>query len=249
MSTQVKMSLNLKVGEQIVTKEDLFPLLAQYQMLPQLAREILVDRTISSIDCTEEEINIARQQFYQQNHIDTEEKVEAFLKQKGLSREQLEATIARSVKLDKFKQDNWGDRVDSHFIQRKPQLDQVLYSLIRNQNTGIIQELYFRLQEKEASFSDLAKEYSQGAETQTGGLIGPVELSSPHPKIAQILSVSQPGQIWPPIRVGEWFVIVRLEKFITAQLDAAMRQRMLDEMFQSWLREQMQKNVSYIDAE
>ena len=89
-------------------------------------------------------------------------------------------------------------------------------------------------------------EYSQGAEAQTGGLIGPVEINAPHPKIAQILSTCQPGQLIPPTRVGEWIVIVRLENYLSAELDQPMRQRMLDEMFREWLNEEIKQKVSFM---
>jgi hypothetical protein len=39
--------------------------------------------------------------------------------------------------------------------------------------------------------------------------------------------------------LAEWFVIIRLEKFLPAQLDESMRRRMIEEMFENWLREQM----------
>ena len=102
-------------------------------------------------------------------------------------------------------------------------------------------KLYFRIQEGEQSFAELAREYSQGPEAQTGGLVGPVELTTPHPVLAQMLRVSQLSQLWPPTRLGEWIVIVRLEKFISAQLDESMRQRLLNECFATWLQEQLQQ--------
>jgi len=64
----------------------------------------------------------------------------------------------------------------------------------------------------------------------------------PHPALAGLLSVSKPGQIWPPKRIGEWYVVVRLEKFFPAQLDDATKERLIDEMFQTWMREQLQKS-------
>ena len=85
----------------------------------------------------------------------------------------------------------------------------------------------------------MARSYSQGPEAQTDGLIGPVELSVPHPTLAQILTLSQPGQISPPTRVGEWLVLVRLERFIPAQMDESMRRRLLTECFNSWLQNQL----------
>jgi hypothetical protein len=45
------------------------------------------------------------------------------------------------------------------------------------------------------------------------------------------------------MKVGEWWVILRLEKFMSAQLDAPTRQRLLNELFQKWLLEQMQERA------
>lgn len=55
------------------------------------------------------------------------------------------------------------------------------------------------------------------------------------------MRVSQPGQLWPPTRIEDWWVIVRLEKFMPAQLDEAMRRRLLEELFLAWLQEESQK--------
>jgi hypothetical protein len=55
-----------------------------------------------------------------------------------------------------------------------------------------------------------------------------------------MLEVSQPGQLWPPRALVEWFIIVRLEQFLPSQLDEAMRRQMIDEMFENWMREQIQ---------
>jgi parvulin-like peptidyl-prolyl isomerase len=152
---------------------------------------------------------------------------------------QVEGLATRGLLIEKFKQTTWGHKLESYFLSRKGQLDRVIYSLLRTKEPGIAQELYFRIQEKEQSFAELARDYSQGPEAQTDGLIGPVELSTPHPTVAQLLRSSQPGQLCPPLRLGEWLVIVRLEKFIPAQLDAPMRQRLLNECFSTWLSEQL----------
>ncbi len=153
--------------------------------------------------------------------------------------EQLEALATRGLRIEKFKQATWGHKLESYFLSCKSQLDKVIYSLIRTKDMGVAQELYFRIQAGEQSFAELAREYSQGPESQTGGLIGPVELSTPHPTLAKMLRVSQPGQLWPPMHLGEWVAIARLEKFIPAQLDEPMRQRLLNELFADWLQEQL----------
>jgi parvulin-like peptidyl-prolyl isomerase len=242
------MKLNLQVGEQTISAEEILPLLSKYQILPQLAREIIIDRAITMIECTAEEKQIAQQQFLQQNQI-SQEQIPAWLKQKGITPEEFEKQLLKGIKLDKYKKNTFSHELHNYFLKRKPQLDQVVYSLIRHQDAGTIQELFFRIQENESSFVDEARKHSQGPEAQTGGLIGPVEIHTPNPKIAKILSESKPGQVWSPTKVGEWFILVRLEKYIAAQFDQSMQQRLIDELFQTWLREQIQQTVTLVPAE
>ena len=242
------MSVVLEVDNQVYTAEDLVPLLSQYQMLPKLAQEILIDKAIADTKCSEEENTSIYNQFCQQNQLTSDEQVQAWLDRQGMNREQLQNSITKRLRIEKYKQETWGDRVDAHFIKRKAQLDRVVYSLIRVEKPEVAQELYFRIKDDENTLSALAMEYSQGTEAQTGGIIGPVEINAPHPKIAQILATCQPGQLVPPTRVGEWIVIIRLENYISAKLDDAMRHRMLDELFNRWLHESIQQKVSFLSA-
>lgn len=233
------MTTVIQVGDRTISSEEIIPLIKQYGILPQLVREIIIEQAIAEISLPPEESMKAFKQFYQDNQLNTEADLEKWLDARGLQREQLDYLVTRNAKLEEFKKSTWADKVQSYFIQRKSKLDRVIYSLIRVNDIGIAQELYFRIQEGEQSFSDLAREYSQGAEAQTGGILGPMELGVPHPALANMLASSQPGQLLPPTRMGEWMVIVRLEKFIPAQLDDAIRQRLINELFEHWLQTQV----------
>jgi len=239
------MGVVLQVGDHRIMDEGIFPLLAKYGMLPQLAREIVIEQAIADVTCTPEEEESARNRFLQQNQLTTEEQVQAWLSRYGMTTPQMEQLSLRELKLEKFKQATWGHKLEAYFLQCKSQLDRVVYSLIRTRDNGIAQELYFRIQEEENSFTQLAKDYSQGAEAQTGGLVGPVELNVPHPQIAKMLMSSKPGQLWPPLPIGEWTVILRLEKFLSAQLDPPTEQRLLNDLFQQWLMSQMQQQIIF----
>lgn len=238
------MNAVLQVGDSQITQDELLPLLIEYQMLPQLLQAIVIDQAIANIECTAEEETRARQQFYQQQQITSDSARQAFLEKSRMTPEQLDALAVRGLKLETFKQATWGNKLESYFLTRKSQLDRVIYSLLRTQDAATAQELYFRIEEGEQTFAELAQEYSNGSESNTGGLIGPVELSVPHPILAKILTMSQPGQLWPPTRIENWFVIVRLEQFLPAQLDERMQQRLLNELFANWLQEQIQQNTS-----
>ncbi len=224
-----------------IKADEIIALLKQYGIMPQLMREILIDCVIADITLTTEETFKACQQFYQQHQLNSDADLEAWLVYRSLSREQLNHLITRNAKLEYFKQSNWGNKLESYFLQRNAKLDRVIYSLIRVKDIGIAQELYFRIQEGEQSFSELAKLYSLGTEAETGGLLGPMELSVPHPDLAKMLAASQPGKLLPPTRLGEWIAIVRLEKFMKAQLNESMRQRLLNELFENWIQTQYKK--------
>ncbi|MEA5510746.1 peptidylprolyl isomerase [Crocosphaera sp. UHCC 0190] len=239
------MSIVLQIGDQEISDHNLYRLLAQYRLLPQLAKEIIIDQAIADITCTPEETAQAKQQFYQKNQLTNEAQLKAWLDHHGMTPQQLEVISVRDLKIEKFKQLTWSDKLDPYFVKCKGQLDRVVYSLIRTKDAGIAQELYFRIQEGENTFTELARQYSEGSEAQTGGLIGPVELNVPHPRISQILSASRPGQLSPPTRVGDWWIILRLEKYMSAQLDEATRQRLINELFQAWLLAQIQQNVAF----
>lgn len=235
---------SLQVGETTLAATDLLPKLRRYGLLPPLIREVVIDQAIAPFGLTEEEAATAVDQFMQANQLTTSEQCSAYLQQRGLTAADLDQVAHRDRQLHKFKQDMWGNKVESYFLQRKTQMDRVLYSLIRTREAGLAQELYFRIQDDGEPFTDLARQYSEGQEAQTGGLIGPVELSVPHAVLGRMLSISQPGQLWPPTKVGEWFVVVRLEKFLPARLDDPTRQRLIDELFTTWLMEQVQQALA-----
>lgn len=233
------MTVEFKIGERVIHAEQLWSVLAGYQMLPKLVQELLIDEAIAPITCDDDEKSAACQTFYEQQQIVDEEVRQRWQKRYGITPTQLEDLATRELRIEKFKQATWGAKLESYFLGRKSSLDKVIYSLIRTQDPGIARELYFRILEGEQTFAELAREYSQGVEAQTDGLIGPVELSVPHPTLAQLLASSKPGEIAPPTQVGEWIVLVRLERFIPAQMDDAMRKRLLNECFQTWLNEQL----------
>jgi parvulin-like peptidyl-prolyl isomerase len=227
------------MGNFQVAQAELVPLLKRYQLWPGIVRELTIDRAIESIECAAADRLEALKQFDDRHGLNSEQQLTQWLDLYGVDRQQLAEIAVRNFKIARFKQATWGGNVESYFLKRKAQLDRVIYSLIRTSELGIAQEVYFRATGGEQSFAELASRYSQGAESATGGLIGPVELSSPHPAIAHQLRSQPLGKICPPLQIDEWYVIVRPEKIIPAQLDAQMRQRLIDELFQTWLQAQM----------
>ncbi|MBW4431673.1 MAG: peptidylprolyl isomerase [Pelatocladus maniniholoensis HA4357-MV3] len=232
------MSVILQVREQKVTAEEIIPLLADYQLLPQLLREMIIDQAIAPFDCTPEEEEKAYQGFYLQQRLKTEAERQAWLRDRNMTPEQVRKLVIRALRVEKFKQATWNE-LDAYFAMRKPQLDRVIYSVIRTKDSGIAQEIYFRLQAEEQSFAELAPKYSMGPEARTKGIVGPVELGKLHPTLAKLLTVIQPGQLIPPTPIDNWFVILRLEKILPVELNDLTRWQLRHELFLKWLGQQV----------
>lgn len=238
------MTVALKIGDRTIPGESIISLLEQYRLLEPLVKEIVIEQALETWIAEEADAWSDSDDAEILQQFQNQQAMTAMAPQGPPSTEALETQqkmMVKKAKLDKFKEWKWGNQLESYFLKRKGRLDRVIYSLLRVKEAAVAQELYFRLESDEASFSDLATRYSKGPEANTGGLIGPADLGGCHPRLSEMLRVSQPNQLWPPTRVEDWWIIVRLEKFLPAQLDDNLRKRLLDELFTSWLQEQSQQ--------
>lgn len=234
----------LRVGQHTVTSKDIVPLLERYNLLPQLIRELLIEQATSAIVLTPEEIAAGCDAFYVSQQLTDLEMQQQWLEQTGYTVNQIVELVSPALRLQRFKENHWGNRVESDFLNQKQEYDQLVYSLLRSQEPGLVQELYFRIQEGEATFAELAQRHSEGPEAETMGRIGPVPLTQPHPAIADKLKHSQPGVILPPMQLDQWFVLIQLEQYVPATLDATIRQKLLDQRFEAWLKAEVEQALA-----
>ena len=85
---------------------------------------------------------------------------------------------------------------ESLFLRYKDRLDQV-YSLLRVHREK--HEIYYAIESNEIEFGEAAHNHSLGPESETQGLVGPVDLTTPHPEIAMF--GASPRQLFPPLRL------------------------------------------------
>jgi hypothetical protein len=220
----------LQVGGHVYTLEQVPALLEDLDLIPLLLRR-LVERQVSvAYQPTRDQQVDFQQQFLQRERITDQASLAAWLQRQGLHEDQMSNKLYRALQLELFKQDTFAPRVEQLFLERKQQLDQAVFSLIRVNEQARSMELHRRIEEEESPFAQLASQYSEGAERQLNGQIGPLELGRVNSVVAERLRISKPGQLWPPLHLENWWVILRLERLIPAQLDDAMRQRLIQEM-------------------
>ncbi len=237
--TQMSNTPWLQLGKRTLHLEELPALLERSNLLMPLFRRLLLETSIAGIQVSEEEQMKCQQSFLAQNGIDDEDKLKNWLSKNQISEEQASRNILESLQLEQFKNQRFGSEIERQFLDTKEKRDRVVYSLLRVKEREAAHELYLRLEEGDATFTELSEEHSQGPERETGGLIGPLPLSRLHPELAELLRISSPGQLWRPIEIDGWWVIVRLDKCLPAQLDEAMEKQIRDESFERWLQDQL----------
>lgn len=146
--------------------------------------------------------------------------------------------------LERYKEQEFGVLAEQYFLEKKGRLDQVVFRIIRVREAGLAQELYFRIEDDEVSFQDVAQAFSEGVEADTGGLVGPVALERIQPELASLLQHLNCGQLSSPLQLGQWWVLVRLEKLIPARFDTLLRRQIIDHLFNQFIQTQVDQVIN-----
>lgn len=108
---------------------------------------------------------------------------------------------------------------ESLFLRYKDRLDRVLYSLIRVESEDLAFALYYAIESGEKEFGDAATEHSIGPESKTQGIVGPVDLTTPHPEIAARLRTATPRQLFAPFQADQWHAVIKLDYRFDSEYD------------------------------
>jgi len=203
---------------------------------PALAQAWVLEQLLEAIPLPEAEEKTLMRTFLERLGVKDDSAVAGWLEAQRLSFDDLRALATKPRRLEVFRQQRWGDEAEARFLERKLELDQVVYSLLRSRDQDLAEELHQRILEGEDDFADLAAQHSSGPERLTRGQIGPVPLAAGHESMVSRLRVGSPGQLWPPFQAGDSWVVLRLDLHIPAQLTDETRARMLEELFQQWFQ-------------
>ncbi len=226
----------INIEGDLISLKETPALLRDLNLMPLFLRRYFEKKYTQEIIPTEEEQVAFQKDFMQKEGIIDKDSLANWLSNNGKTEKEMNQILFDAIRLEKFKKEKFNSKVESLFLDRKSNLDRVTYSIIRVKNRAKAAELHLRLQEEEATFSELSSTYSEGVENILHGLIGPIEYASINPNIAERLRNSSPGQLWPPFEIDNWWIILRSERLFPASLNLQMRIRLLDEMYESWIK-------------
>lgn len=190
----------------------------------------------------------ALESFRRTHELNTEEDLAQWCLAHGLDEEDLLSEAIHAHRAAEFREQLLKTSRESLYLRYKDKLDRVLYSLIRVEDAGLIQELYYSIEAGEIRFGDAAERYSCGPESKTQGIIGPVDLTTPHPEIASRLRTASPGVISEPFQASDWHSIIRLEYRFESVFDEATKAFLEDISFRSYLGQALKDDQEQICA-
>ena len=234
--------------DRLATLADVLPLpsreqmsfLARHELLSAFLKrrllEALADEAQGAEPTSDDLAGLAQRLGYEK-----ETDLENWRKRFDIDLDSLRALAAFPRRLSKATEDLWGEGVPSQFLERRPDLDQVVLSLVRFADPDLAQELYFQLKEGELSFGELVERHASGPDQLRRGLLGPILLRRLHPLLAKVVERYPEKALIPPIDLDGTVHLIRVEEILKAELNDSLRQQLLVEQRNRWLAEQMRR--------
>ena len=229
-----------------VLNTDQLDLLARHRLVRPLLRSMVMAELAAEVPVEPEERRQALEAFLREQSLEGPEALQAFLRVNLLRQEELEEQVVQPLRLQRYVALHYLPKAEARFLQRKTQLDRVVYSLLRLEDAGLARELYLQINEGEADFSELAARYAEGPERTTRGIVGPVPLMQAHPVLAERLRAASPGVLMEPFRIEQWWLVVRMESYSPAVLDESTAHQMARELFDEAVEEQVERRLGQL---
>ena len=229
---------NLGATMSLPEAELLRQLFSHELLVPYLQRcvlEALADQAPTSLPTDEQQLMLVAKTLAVEN-VDG---LDAWIQAHAITLPELQRVASFPLRLQAATEAIWGDDVPSRFLERRSQLDQAVLSLLRFGDADLAQELYFQMLDGDTVFAQLIDRYGNEPGQPARGLVGPVSLEKLHPLLARVAERYEPGALIPPLDINGSVHLIRVEQLLKAGLDEAMHQRMLVELRQQWLDQQV----------
>ena len=147
----------------------------------------------------------------------------------------IEACVSGDQSLDQWQSQTFEVAARQHFLELGSALDRVCLSVLQSDDTHLAQEWYFKLQDGDANFGQLAPQ-SLGSSRDSGGHLGPLCLEDLQAPLDRMVLRAQPGVIQPPLRIPNGrSIVLRLDSRLPAQWDDSTRRELTLRLHRDWL--------------
>ena len=228
----------VKLGDllpSLATFESILGSLKSYRLWPVVLREALLDKAISEIPCTPEELAASWETWCRRNEVDPAKPVF-----EGLSIAEMQNACLREKRIEKFREQAFERMLPEYFRSRKADLDRVTLELVQFQSISVAEEVLFRCREGEQELEEAARElaHQDGSDTHIKR-IGPIPMRRLSAGLTALVAGAKQGALLGPKKIGHFHVLVKVLEIHEASLDPHVRTQLLDELLNLWVEQHM----------
>jgi hypothetical protein len=235
----------LLLDDQPINGTMLVGLLRRQGQITSLIQELVLDRALADVTISAAEEAELLNTFRSEKQLESEEAFLGFLQARHLDEPLLRQMVTRPHRVVRYREERWGPRANSLYLQHKERYDQVIYRRLQCGNADVMQEVFFRLKDREESWESLAQQFKPGSASATSR-VGPVPVGTVEEPVLNALRQQGPGRVCRPINLGQQVAVVELEAFQPSEFNDELRTRILREEFERWLQEECSKMLSKV---
>ena len=216
-----------------------------------LRRQIIAQQAQQlGIETTAQELQVAADLLRKNQKLDSAEATLKWLKTNFLSVDDFEKIVIHKLITEKLAQHLFGDRVEHYFHQNTLEYGgATIYEVVLD-NCELAMEIFYSLQEGDLNFADVAHQYIPDSEhKRRGGYLGTVNRQQLRPEISAAVFAAKPPQLIKPVITAIGVHLIYVEQITQPKLDEILHHKILMDMFDAWLDEQVASVSNHISIE
>ena len=128
-------------------------LLRKYNLLKPLVEQMITSEAIAGVEVSAEALEKAKLELLDQRGFETMEQWSEMLADLGRTDEEVIDRLERVIRRQEYIRERFAPKAEARFLERKNELDQVVYSLLRLANNFLARELYLQIESGESNFA------------------------------------------------------------------------------------------------
>jgi hypothetical protein len=215
--------------------------------LGPLVREALRDQFVveqarqAGLTVSQEELQAEADDFRRRHGLNSTADTRAWLAARGLSADEFEAQIEETALAGKLRNHLTAAHVEGYFAAHAAEFDLLRLTLVVVERDDLARELASQVRDEGRDLNTLAVEHGLALirrEQVCKDMEGP---------LAEALAAAKIGDPSVPVATPQGFVLAVLEERRPAELTAATRRRIQNELFETWLSAKMKEVTLDLD--
>jgi parvulin-like peptidyl-prolyl isomerase len=231
-----------------ITNEDILHQVKLSCKIPEIVEQIITRKLIiaaaeeAGIKVEVEELQKAADQIRLVNKLDSADRTWQWLEKHSLSLDDFEEIAYLNLISGKLTNHLFADKVEPYFFENQLNYVGVMMYEVVLDDEDLALELFYAIKEGEISFYDVAHKYIQDTELRRkGGYLGIVRRKDLKPEISAAVFAAIPPQVIKPIVTSKGLHLIYVEEIIQPELDNKLRNQILIDLFNEWIKPQMKE--------